>query len=313
VCGSSKREPAVIVVERPGLRTTVQDLGRFGYAYLGVPRSGAADSFSLRLANVLVGNPFGHAVLETTLVGPALRFRADAVVAVTGAPAPIAVDGESRGFGRSFAVAAGQLLEIGRAAAGLRSYVAVAGGVDVPPVLGSRSFDTLSNLGPPPLVRDMALPIGATGPVAPGLSAPAAVVASVLRAGPVRVVRGPTPECFSGEAWHALRAGAFSVSTRSDRVGVSLRGPSIGRRRDQRSTTIGMVAGAIQVPPDGNPVVLLADHAVTGGYPVVAVVISADLPLIAQARPGASLRFAEVTVDEAAAAWADVEALYSRI
>lgn len=302
----------MIVVERPGLRTTVQDLGRFGYAYLGVPRSGAADSFSLRLANALVGNPFGHAVLETTLAGPALRFHADAVVAVTGAPAPIAVDGEPRGFGCSFAVTAGQLLEIGRAAAGLRSYVAVAGGVDVPPVLGSRSFDTLSNLGPPPLARDMALPIGAAGRATPGLSASDAVVASVLPARPVRVVRGPALERFSGEAWHALRTGVFSVSTRSDRVGVSLRGPSIVRH-DRTSTTTGMVAGAIQVPPDGNPVILLADYAVTGGYPVVAVVISADLPLIAQARPGASLRFAEVTPGEAAAAWADVEALYSRI
>lgn len=308
----------MIVVEKPGLRTTVQDLGRVGLAHIGVPRSGAADSFSMRLANALVANPEGDAVLETTFVGPALRFFVDTVVAVAGAPVRVTVDGQtaafegssafgrSSAFGCSFCVRAGQLVELGRAEAGLRSYLAVAGGIDVPAVLGSRSTDTLSGLGPALLAAGDALAVGAPDSALAGVAAPSDLLSSVLPTRAVRIVRGPSSEWFSDAAWNALCTGDFVVSPRSDRVGARLTGPSIERRADEVPTG-GMVAGAIQVPPDGNPVVLLADHAVTGGYPVIAVVASVDLPLIAQARPGTAVGFVEVSPAQAATAFRDAE------
>jgi len=263
----------------------------------------------MRLANALVGNPDGYAVFETTLFGPSLRFEAAAVAAITGAPAPIVVGGRSVDFGRSFVVAAGETLQLGRATRGLRSYIAVAGGFDVPETLGSRSTDTLSGLGPAPLAAGDVVGIGCPGDARPEVAAPSDVLASVLPdAGrPVRVLLNSSSGVFSDAAVEALTASDFVVSPQSDRVGVRLAGPVIERVGSAEAPTEGMVTGAIQVPPDGAPVVLLADHAVTGGYPVIAVVASADLPMVAQARPGTALRFRAVSVAEARKAWADAE------
>jgi len=300
----------VIVVEEAGLRTTVQDLGRPGLAHLGVPRSGAADLFSLRLANALVGNADAAAGIETTLIGPSLRFDVATVAALAGAPASALLDDEPVTFGTSFAVRAGQRLRVGRASAGLRSYLAVAGGVDLAPVLGSRSTDTLSGLGPPPLARGDALRVGAQGGARVGAAAGADVLGRVLPSPqrPVRVLAGPDDDWFSADAMRSLCGGSFVVSVHSDRVGARLAGPALERVRPGEAPTAAMVGGAIQAPPDGAPIVLLADHAVTGGYPVIAVVISADLPLVAQARPGMALRFARASTGEALDAIADAEA-----
>lgn len=293
----------MILVEKPGLRTTVQDRGRVGMASLGVPRSGAADSFSAALANALVGNADDVAVLETTLTGPTLLFEVAASVAVTGAAADVSLDGEPVEFGVAVRVSTGQRLSIGTAREGLRSYLAVAGGVDVPPVLGSRSTDTLSGIGPAPLAAGDVLPIGAPPIASSDLFVSREVLASVLPAAgrAVRVVRGPDA---TDATVNSLCSQAFSVSRHADRVGARLTGAIVG---GGEVATAGMVGGAIQLPPDGAPVVLLADHAVTGGYPVVAVVVAADLPIVAQARPGAALRFRAVSVGEARKARADVE------
>lgn len=293
----------MILVEKPGLRTTVQDRGRIGMASLGVPRSGAADSFSAALANALVGNADDVAVLETTLTGPTLLFEMVASVAVTGAAADVSLDGEPVEFGVAVRVSTGQRLSIGTAREGLRSYLAVAGGVDVPPVLGSRSTDTLSGIGPAPLAAGDVLPIGAPPIASSDLFVSREVLASVLPAAgrAVRVVRGPDA---TDATVNSLCSQAFSVSRHADRVGARLTGAIVG---GGEVATAGMVGGAIQLPPDGAPVVLLADHAVTGGYPVVAVVVAADLPIVAQARPGAALRFRAVSVGEARKARADVE------
>ncbi len=299
----------MIVVEAPGLRTTVQDRGRLGFAHLGVSPSGAADAFSMRLANALVGNDEWAAVLETTVVGPALRFGADAAVALAGAPAPARVDDRAVPFGHAIFVRAGELLRVGRATHGLRTYVAVAGGIDVTPVLGSRSTDTLSGVGPAPLVRGAVLATGAASGRPPVGIAPAGVVEHVLPhpSRSVRVILGPETGRFTAGAAAALRSEEFVVSPRADRVGARLTGPPLDRLKDGEAPTKGMVAGAIQVPPDGAPIVLLADHAVTGGYPVIAVVVAADLPLVAQSRPGTALRFRPASVAEASRAWADAE------
>ncbi|MDQ1464101.1 MAG: hypothetical protein QOC73_1042 [Actinomycetota bacterium] len=307
-------QPAV-VVERAGLRTTVQDAGRPGFGHLGVPRSGAADALSRRLANVLVGNAADAAVLETTFAGPALRFEQAAVVACTGAVAPVRLDAEEVPFGAPVRVGPGQVLDVGSAALGLRTYIAVAGGFDVPPVLGSRSTDTLSGLGPPVVTTGERLPLGTPSITDAAHTVPGDLLASVLGAGrrAVRLVPGPRVDWLSPASRDALFGAEFVVSPASDRVGVRLTGLLLSQVGDGEAETEGMVTGAVQLPPGGEPVVLLADHAVTGGYPVVAVVATVDLPLIGQARPGTSLRFAEVSAAVAREAHARVDARVSAL
>ena len=307
----SGRPSADLLVERPGLRTTVQDGGRPGFAHLGVPRGGAADWWSARLANALVGNPASAAVLETTLTGPTVRFGADGCIAVTGAPAPVTLDGVPLRVGAATPVRAGQRLAVGTARRGLRSYLAVSGGIGGPVVLGSRSADSLAALGPAPLLAGQRLPLDGEAAQRPAAGctrrAPDALVASVLPTEPaaLRVIVEPTSQAawFDDVARRAVLAATFRVTPQSDRVGVRLAGPAVARRGGEFPTQ-GMVRGAIQVPPDGQPIVLLADHAVTGGYPVFGVVIAADLPLLAQARPGTGVRFEAISQRRAAAAYA---------
>lgn len=290
-----------VEVVRAGALTTVQDLGRHGWAHLGVPRSGAADAAALRLANRLVGNAQGAAGLETTLTGCTLRLPGGAHVAVTGAPAEVRVDGRAAAHGAAFSVPAGGLVDVGSATAGVRSYVAVAGGVAVVPVLGSRATDTLSGLGPPPLREGTVLPIGdvpreaaryqeereqAGGPAPPTVRA--------APGGPVRVRLGPRDDWFAPEAVARLVSEWWTVSPASNRVAARLDGPALARAVAGELPSEGLVLGAVQVPSDGRPLIFLADHPTTGGYPVIGVVEPADLPVLAQARPGARLRFAIV-------------------
>jgi biotin-dependent carboxylase-like uncharacterized protein len=279
----------MIEVVRPGLLTTVQDLGRPGYAHVGVSRSGALDAPSLVFANRLVGNPDGAAGLETTLTGVSLRAQVATTAATTGARAWITVDGQEVAFGAPFAVPAGAVIEVGRATAGVRSYVAFAGGVTVEPVLGSRSTDTLSGLGPPPLRAGLNLPLGRpTGEERPeGELAPIATEADVR----VRIRLGPREDWFSLAARDTLLTERYTVTIKSNRVGAGLAGPVLSRAVTDELPSEGIVLGAVQVPADGQPLVFLADHPTTGGYPVIGIVAAADLPLLAQARPGATVRF----------------------
>lgn len=287
----SPREPALLEVVRPGPLTTVQDLGRRGVAHLGVPRGGALDEPALRAGNRLVGNPEGAAGLETTLGGVALRaVGRRVVVAVTGAPAAVRVDGRPAAWGAAVAVPDGAVLEVGPATYGVRSYLAVAGGLAVAPVLGSRSADLLSGLGPAPLAAGQLLPVGTAGPL-PAEGGPA-----VLPGPPAEVVLrlrpGPRADWFAPEALPLLARGRYRVAAASNRIALRTEGPALPRLRTDELPSEGVVLGAVQVPPDGRPVVFLADHPTTGGYPVIGVVPAADLPAAAQARPGTPLRFA---------------------
>ncbi|MCX4432365.1 biotin-dependent carboxyltransferase family protein [Streptomyces mirabilis] len=278
-----------LAVVRAGALTTVQDRGRPGHAHLGVPRSGALDAPAAALANRLVGNPVEAAVLETTLNGCALRPRSAVTVAVTGAPCPVTVAGRPAPWGAPVRVPAGALLDIGPARAGVRSYVAVAGGVAVDPVLGSRSTDLLSGLGPPPLTDGTVLPLGRPDgvhtrvDVVPHPGPPSELV--------LRVTPGPRDDWFTASALRTLATGTYRVSSASNRIGLRTEGPSLERAVSGELPSEGMVLGAVQVPPDGRPVVFLADHPTTGGYPVIAVVRGADLPAAAQAVPGTPVRF----------------------
>jgi KipI family sensor histidine kinase inhibitor len=307
----SNHEPQrAIEVRSPGPLATVQDLGRPGYGHLGVPRSGAADAGSLRLANRLVGNPENAAGLEFTLGGAALRFHTAAWVAVTGAPADVRLRaghagpaGDRSGIGVPFRVPAGTELTVSAPAAGLRSYLAVRGGIDVPPVLASRSSDGLSGLGPAPLRPGDVLPIGTTpgcGPIVADVAPLAGVPGGPggpsrpgRHGGPaeLRVVPGPRDDWFGAGALDLLRTGEYVVTGASDRTGLRLDGPPLPRGRDGELPSEGMVTGALQVPPDGLPILFLTDHPVTGGYPVIAVVASADIGRAAQLRPGDAVTF----------------------
>lgn len=280
-------------VVRAGALTTVQDAGRTGWAHLGVPGAGALDAPAHRLANRLVGNGPTAAVLETTATGCAVRPGRTVVAVVGGAVCRVTVDGRPAAWGAPVRVRAGAVLEAGPALSGLRSYLAFAGGLEPETVLGSRSADLLSGLGPPPLRDGDTLPLGeppATAPAlpaaAPWTAAPAAPGGLVL---PVRP--GPRHAWFTEDALRTLTTAAYRVSAASNRIGLRTEGPALERAVDGELASEGMVLGAVQVPPDGRPVVFLNDHPTTGGYPVVGVVPAHALAAAAQAVPGTPLRF----------------------
>jgi biotin-dependent carboxylase-like uncharacterized protein len=280
----------VIEVLHPGPLSLVEDLGRTGRAALGVGRSGAADRASLRLGNRLVGNAEGAAGIEVTFGGLAVRFVRPATIALTGAPCTVTVDGgRPVGVNAPASVAAGTTLRMGAPATGLRTYLCVRGGVDVQPVLGSRSTDVLSGIGPPPLVPGMLLPVGPPPPQRPLVDV--AAVAEPSEQPVLRVVTGPRADWFDDNSLSALCATAYEVSLRSNRIAVRLRGPALRRTVEDELPPEGLVPGAVQVPPDGQPVLFLADHPVTGGYPVIAVVRDCDVGAAAQLRPGQQVRF----------------------
>ncbi|WP_221585309.1 5-oxoprolinase/urea amidolyase family protein [Microbacterium sp. G2-8] len=294
----STSERALEVVA-PGLQSLIQDLGRPGHADLGVPVSGAADRVGAAEANRLVGNPAGSAVVESLFGGLTVRAAGDHVVAFAGAEAPATIDDDELvRSGAPFLLRDGETLAIGMPEAGLRTYLAVRGGIDAEPVLGSRSTDTLSGLGPDPLAPGARVATGDSSGIGTAVGEP---VTRARDAEPVtlRIVPGPRNDWFdAGELAHLQKA-AWTVSNESNRVGVRL-APSEGsrplRRSDDRELpSEGVVAGSLQVPPSGEPVLFLADHPVTGGYPVIAVVSVADLSRAAQLRPGERVRFRAVS------------------
>jgi biotin-dependent carboxylase-like uncharacterized protein len=277
----------MIELLRAGALTTVQDEGRSGHAHLGVPTAGALDGPALRLANRLVGNDRAAAGLEITVSGCRVRLHRTTIVAVTGAAVTrIRVDGRSVDAGVPVPVPAGAVLDIGPAQTGVRTYLAVAGGIDVPPVLGSRSTDTLSGLGPAPLKDGDTLPVGTpTGPAAPVWFTPLPESRPRLR-----VILGPRDDWFTRDAIDTLTTATWTVSAKSNRVAARLEGPKLTRANTDELPSEGLVLGAVQVPAGGEPLVFLADHPTTGGYPVIGVVHPDDLPLLAQCRPGATIR-----------------------
>ena len=295
----------VIRVHRAGALTTVQDCGRPGYAHLGVPRSGALDAPAHHLANRLVGNPPAAAVLETTLTGVAVTAECDVIVAVTGAEAPVRIDGQDTRMGAAFTLRRGQLVEVRSATSGVRNYLAFSGGLGVPRAMGSASADLLSGLGPARLADGDVLRLGpldgtdgldgcALGEL-PAVTVPARREAAPVGdggPGPLQLVIHPGPrfDWLAGRGLAALEDGQWTVSPDSNRVALRLAGQPVRRRRGELASE-GLVVGAIQALPDGHLVLFLADHPTTGGYPVIAVVDPASLPACAQARPGSKISF----------------------
>lgn len=283
----------------PGLQSLIQDLGRTGHAGLGVSAAGALDRASLRRANRLVGNAASAAVIETVAGGLQVRAVGDQVLAVTGAPGELTITASDDGaapdrtvpMATPFALLGGETLTLGAPASGFRSYLALRGGVDVPPVLGSRSTDTLAGLGPAPLAAGQTLAAG--GSTESGVVGHPEVQPDFPDAGVtvLDVVPGPRSDWFDRAALDSLTAQEWTVKPQSNRVGMRLDGAPLRRSRDGELASEGTVSGALQVPPEGLPVLFLADHPVTGGYPVIAVVVDAHLDRAGQVPIGGTVRF----------------------
>ena len=288
----------MIEVLTPGLLTSLQDRGRPGLAPLGVGRAGAADLPALRLANALVGNPPDACALEITLTGPTLRLHVDAEIALTGAPVTAGADGGTLPGWTPLRLRAGTVLRLGGMRHGCRSYLAVRGGFDVAPVLGSRSQDLNAGLGPldgRALRAGDRLPIG----VAPHAAPRADRVWSLdprpwfdgAAARPLRLLPGTHTARLDAASREALFGADFRITAASNRVGCRLAGLALALAQPLELISEGVIAGTVQLPPNGQPIVLLCEHPVSGGYPRIGHIAAVDLPRLAQRRPGDALRF----------------------
>ncbi len=299
----------MIEVIKPGLFTTIQDQGRWGYQSYGVGIAGALDPFALAAANLLVGNPEGAAGLEITLLGPTLKFHRETIFALAGADLDPTLDGQSISSWTCHLARSGAILSFRGRRNGVRAYLAVSGGIDVPPVMGSRSTYLLGRFGGlygRALKAQDFLPIlspqenfrNLRGKVFPQNLRPSYQKDPTLRA-----VLGPFDEFFSEEGVRAFFSTPYTVTPQSDRMGYRLQGMQIVRQKPGELITCGLANGTIQVPPNGQPILLLVDRQTIGGYPIIATLIHADLPLVAQCAPGDQLRFKAIPVDEARQAY----------
>jgi antagonist of KipI len=301
-----------------GLLTTVQDLGRTGYERYGVPVAGAMDLFALRAANWLVGNPLDAAALEITLVGPRLRATEQCLIAVAGADLGLRVNGWDMPPWMAVFVRQGGTIEFTGQKSGCRAVLAVAGSIDVAPVMGSRSTYLSGGFGGlegRALRRGDLVPVGPVGfhlPERAGRTFPRRLVPDYGDTPTLRVVLGPQDDYFTDEGIAAFLSREYAVSPTSDRMGCRLQGPRIAHKDATGIISDGIPLGAVQVPPDSQPIVMLADRQTTGGYPKIATVTSADIPLLAQCVPGQSrVRFEAVSVEDAQASYREMMDVWS--
>ena len=303
----------ILEILSPGILTSIQDLGRYGYGRYGVAPSGALDSYALRIANLLVGNRSDQAGLETMLLGPAIRVLTDIVVAVTGGDLQPRRNKQPIAMWRSHILKKDDILSFDSPLSGFRAYVAVAGGISIAPVMGSRSTNLSSGFGGlqgrvlrkndilssehhcPPVKTGTRVFNSAWIPVYPSNWS-------------LRVIWGPQDDHFPDKCRDSFQSASYKMSSESDRTGIRLQGPTIAQKPDIQTSIIseGVIAGSVQIPGDGKPIIILAET-VTGGYRKIATVISADLPLLGQIKPGDTVRFKAVSLDEARQALIGVE------
>lgn len=289
---------------KPGLLTTIQDLGRFGYQESGVPVAGPMDAFSHRLANQLVGNEPDAATLEVTLIGPELIVDVDTTIAICGAHFEVSCDDRPVPIDSSWALRAGQRLKFGRVLQGARAYLAVAGGIQTSMVLGSRATHLVSRMGGldgRALAGGDRVPIPAGTAPRPPRKSPGLTLPTSGRA-LLRVMPGPQQDWFQRDAMKTIAGVSFRISPRSNRMGYRLQGPPLPRAREGELISEPVGIGAIQVPSAGEPILLMADRQTAGGYPKIGHVIAADLPLAGQLAPGDFIEFVMCTRQEAIAA-----------
>lgn len=295
-----------LLVIKPGMLTTVQDGGRWGYQSHGVPVAGPMDPVSHRLANAVVGNPRDAAALEITLIGPEIEVESERILAVAGAEFDVIVDGRPAPLGAAFIVAPGMHVRFGARHRGARAYLAISGGIAVPPTLGSRSTHVISAMGGfegRPLRAGDRLPLGpvarASGAATP-LDGP--IVALPEKRARLRVLPGPQQDYFSADALDVLRSEPYTIASSSDRMGFRLTGPQLTHTRGSDIISDATPLGTLQVPASGQPILLMADRQTTGGYPKIATVIAADMAIAGQLSPGDEILFEPCSMKEAMAA-----------
>jgi antagonist of KipI len=294
---------AAVTVIKPGMLTTVQDSGRWGYQSQGVPVAGPMDPVSHRLANALVGNARDAALLEITLLGPELEFEDQRLVAVTGADFQLLLDGRSTPQHAPFTVSAGSHLRFGSRRLGARAYLAVSGGIVVTPVLGSRSTHLISGMGGVggrALLGGDRLPLGDPSlPQGIALAPQDALVALPDRHAIIRVLPGPQVDYFASDALDVLQSAPYTIAQNSDRMGFRLQGPALTHARGADIISDATPLGVLQVPASGQPILLMADRQTTGGYPKIATVIAADMTLAGQLAPSDTITFVVCTPGDA--------------
>jgi biotin-dependent carboxylase-like uncharacterized protein len=290
-----------IRVLKPGLSTTVQAAGRYGYAHLGISPCGAADMLSLRIANLLVGNDQYAPALEMTLLGATLEFESDLLIAVSGAGCDCKVEQATIALNTTVRVKAGSVLQCGSTSNAARVYLAVHGGLNVPLVMESASTDVRGSFGGFEGRRLKAgdrLQVGAPTTALPK-QLRAGALGELRTDGPIRVTRGAQHDWFSSDEYEKFLATSYTVSEQSDRAGLRLKGEPVTQLQPRQLLTDGIPLGAIQVPQDGQPIILFVDQQTTGGYPKIANIVTADMYRVGQLRPRESLRFAEVSIPDA--------------
>lgn len=290
-----------VTVISPGLQTTVQDLGRKGYAHLGISAAGAADSLSLRLANLLVGNPEHESALEMTIIGGEYLFQQDACITLAGSFFPAQIDGKEFPYYQACHIKKGAKLTIGPTRDGARCYLAVQGGFQLPPQLGSHSTHIMTKIGGLDggiLQKGQEINIGDPDQKAAGITLNQTIQ---LDRSILRITRGLQHDWFDSAAWKALQERPYTISQAFDRMGLRTTGPAIHSLTAQQITTEGIPLGAVQVPGNGRPIISFVDHQTTGGYPKIANVITADICKVGQFKPGDKFQFQLVTMEEAEA------------
>lgn len=301
-----------LLVESPGLLTTVQDLGRPGFGARGISASGAADPVALQLGNLLVGNAPGAAALEMTLMGGNFIFSEPTAIALAGSDFAATLNGQTLDTWRNYSVAAGEELRVGPTRAGARCYLCIAGGIEVEPFLGSASTHLVSGLGGfagRGLRKGDVLRIRDAGTKFVERALSSAVLRLLHPRGVLRVTDGPQCDLFSAETVRSLYEKEFRVTEESNRLGLRLEGPALKLTLQQEMITEGVTLGAIQITPSGQPIVLFVEQQTTGGYPKFANVISADHFRLGQLRPRDSIRFERVSFAQARAAWLELQQL----
>ena len=286
-----------------GLLTTIQDRGRFGYQHIGVPVSGAMDEFALRAANLLVCNPDDEAALEITVIGPRLKFINDAMIAITGADMTATIDEEPIPRWQTVSVRENSVLAFNGLQDGMRAYLAIAGGIDVPSVMESRSTYDKSRIGGfegrPIRNGDMISTFGGNGDISPKSLPSGFQVPSYGTDHTIRVILGPQHSAFTENSIASFLSSIYKISPESDRMGYTLEGPKISHSSKPDIISDGNPLGAIQIPKDGQPRILMADRGTTGGYTKIATVISSDISLISQSMPGTTLNFKAISIENA--------------
>lgn len=308
--------PAAIEVLKPGLFTSVQDLGRHGYQKFGVSVSGAMDVFSHRVANRVIGNPDKAATLECTILGPTLRFLTASFIAVTGADLSPRLNGEPLEMWKPYEVWNGSELSFGPCRSGCRAYISIGGGFDVPPMLGSRSTHVRTRLGGfegRALRKGDVLSRGEAIAKIASLSFRSPLVDLILSSRTIRFLPGPQSDRVEPESLEMFERQKYRVSTHSDRMGIRFEGLPLDHRGSADIVSDALPYGTIQLPADGLPILLTADRQTTGGYPKIGIVITADFPVVGQLKPGDEVKFRRVSTQESASALQAMETALASI